>query len=367
VVPVRVNAVVTKDPMGRKLIRAIVVDVAREAAFRQALNDEIRLQYGTDEKIGNSRAWQGVLEKIQLVAPTNSLVLIRGETGTGKSLVARAIHQHSTRRTRPLIKLNCAGLQAASAETELFGHEKGAFSGANKLRRGRLEHAHNGTLFLNDIGDLPQEVQPMLLHVLQDGLFQRLGSEREIPVDVRLLVTAHHDLEQMVSEGLFREDLYYQLNVFPIQVPPLRERTEDIPALARLAVQRAATTTGAMPSEITDAALERLTGYEWPGNIRELDNVMERATILGRGGKIKYEHILLGPELGNPVIERAHSRPRGMHEAEKRHIKEILERTNWKIEGRNGAAHALELKPSTLRARMKKLGIERPSSKKTAH
>jgi transcriptional regulator with GAF, ATPase, and Fis domain len=362
VVPVRVSAALTQGPDGRTLIRAVVIDAGREKALEQALDDELRVHYDSNDIVGKSPAWRSVLSQIQMVAQTDAAVLIRGETGTGKELVARAIHGSSQRSARPLIRLNCAAIPANLAETELFGHEKGAFTGALALRRGRFELAHEGTLFLDEIGDLPLDLQPKLLRVLQEREFERVGGSRMIEVDVRLIAATHRDLETMVKEREFREDLYYRINVFPIDIPPLRDRKEDIPALANHAAARARSRVGFPEADITDSAMERLLDYAWPGNVRELENVVERAVILSRGGSIDAPHVLIGHSLGAPAMQPAAAGRLGIQEVEKAHIVKILEQAKWKIEGRGGAAELLEVRPSTLRARMKKLGIARPSA-----
>lgn len=362
VVPVHVNAAMIEGPDGRTLIRAVVTDVRREKALQQALEDELIDHYGASATVGTSPAWQQVLSHVELVAPTDAVVLVRGETGTGKELVARAVHAASQRRARPLIRLNCAAIPPTLAESELFGHEKGAFTGAVALRRGRFEHAHQGTLFLDEIGDLPLDLQPKLLRALQEQEFERVGGSRTIGVDVRLVAATHRDIESMVEDGRFREDLYYRISVFPIQIPPLRERRQDIPALAEHAVRRAQVRSGLPQSEVTAAAIERLMAYDWPGNVRELENVMERAVILSRGDPIDAGQILIGPGLGAraPAVQITASKP--LVDLEKNYIAETLAQANWKVEGPGGAAELLGMSPSTLRGRMKKLGLQRPAS-----
>jgi PAS domain S-box-containing protein len=360
VIPVHVNAVLTRGPDGQKLIRAVVTNAVREKALEQALEDELGVHYDSEHIVGESPAWLSVMSQIEMVAETDAAVLIRGETGTGKELVARAIHAASRRHKRPLIRLNCAAIPSTLAETELFGHEKGAFTGALALRRGRFEHAHEGSLFLDEIGDLPLELQPKLLRVLQEGEFERVGGTRMIEVDTRLIAATHRHLETMIMDEQFREDLYYRINVFPIYIPPLRERREDIPALARFAAERARRRSGYTESEITDRAIGRLLDYAWPGNARELENVMERAVILSRGGIIDESHVLIGPP--TPGAQAEQPKPPGptaMSETEKSHIQKALQECKWRVEGPSGAAALLEMKPSTLRSRMKKLGIER--------
>ncbi|WP_296898731.1 sigma 54-interacting transcriptional regulator [Thiohalocapsa sp.] len=364
VVPIAVDAGIIKSVDDRPLIRAVVTDLRRESVLRQALDDELRAHYGTADVVGQSAAWLQVLSQIQLVAQTDAVVLIRGETGTGKEIVARAIHSSSQRQTRPLIRLNCAAIPATLAESELFGHEKGAFTGATSLRRGRFEHANDGTLFLDEVGELSTDLQPKLLRVLQEKEVERVGGSRIIKVDVRLIAATHRDLEAMVRDGLFREDLYYRINVFPIQIPPLRERPEDIPVLALNAARKAQIRVGLAQAEITEAAMERLLDYPWPGNVRELENVMERSVILSRGEAIDADHVLIGPSIRapaqgvSPALSPSYSQT--IRDAEKAHIINALEQARWKVEGPGGAAKRLQMSPSTLRGRMKKLGIERP-------
>jgi formate hydrogenlyase transcriptional activator len=311
----------------------------------------------TDDMVGDSPGLQNVLTKIEQVASTDTTVLVTGETGTGKELVARAIHNRSSRRGHVMVRVNCAALPAGLIESELFGHEKGAFTGALSRKIGRFEMAHRGTIFLDEIGDLPLELQTKLLRVLQEGEFERVGGVETIRVDVRVIAATNRDLEQSLAERNFREDLYYRLNVFPIRVPPLRERRADIPALARHFAMVYATRMGRRFESIASAALEALCAYDWPGNVRELQNVIERAAIISRGAVL---------ELGEwpPVRTRCADQkaPDSMAAQERQIILNALERTRWRVSGPNGAARLLGLKPTTLESRMKKMGIARPTS-----
>jgi formate hydrogenlyase transcriptional activator len=295
---------------------------------------------------------------VETVAPTDSTILILGETGTGKELIARAIHNLSSRRERTLVKVNCAAIPMGLLESELFGHERGAFTGAIAQRVGRFELAHRGTLFLDEVGDIPLELQPKLLRVLQEQEFERLGSARTIKVDVRLVTATNVDLAQKVAENQFRSDLYYRLNVFPITIPPLRERREDIPLLVRYFAQKYARRMKRPIETIPVKAMAALTEYRWPGNVRELENFVERAVILSRGSELEL-----------PLAElkqRSNSSPAvsvngfaTLEHAEKEHIERALGETNWVIGGPAGAAARLGMKRTTLQSRMRKLGIAR--------
>jgi transcriptional regulator with GAF, ATPase, and Fis domain len=315
------------------------------------LRDQIHIEYKPDEIIGQSAPIRTVLRQLQQVAHTDATVLLLGETGTGKELLARAIHNLSGRRERTMIKVNCAALPAALIETELFGHEKGAYTGAAARRMGRFEAANGSTIFLDEIGELPLDLQAKLLRVLQEGQFERLGSTRPIEVDARVIAATNRDLAREVKEGRFREDLYYRLNVFPIAVPPLRERKEDIPLLVTAMVKEFAGVFGKTIERVPKKTMDDLLHYSWPGNIRELRNVIERAMILNNGATLDIDI----PE-STPAIA---ARTPLLQDVEQLHILSILERTGWRIRGRNGAAELLGLKPTTLESRMKKLGIRR--------
>ena len=361
VIPIEVHAARVSGPDGRPLMRAVVIDVGLRHAVQQALDDEVRVHYEYEEIVGRSPAWQHVLRQVDLVAATDSAVLITGETGTGKELVARALHHGSRRHGNPLIRLNCAAMPSGLVESEMFGHEKGAFTGALTLKRGRFELAHEGTMFLDEIGDLPPDVQPKLLRVLQEREFERVGGQRTLRVDIRLIAATNRDLAVMARAGQFRDDLLYRINVFPIRLPPLRERRADIPSLAGYFASKFTAQANRSPVTLTPPALECLQRYDWPGNVRELANLIERAVILSGGHPIGSEHILLSPPSAGtpPVPEPDRSEP--LAAAERHHILKTLEASAWKVGGAGGAAERLDLKPSTLTSRMKKLGISRPS------
>src|SRR6266481_3678672 len=323
-----------------------------------SLQEEIRTEYNFEEIIGESPALKKVLEQIQTVAPTDSTILILGETGTGKELIARAIHNLSTRRERTLVKVNCAAIPTGLLESELFGHEKGAFTGAIAQRVGRFELAHRGTLFLDEVGDIPPELQPKLLRVLQEQEFERLGSGRTIRVDVRLVAATNVDLAQKVAENQFRSDLYYRLNVFPITIPPLRERREDIPLLARYFAQKHARRTKKPIDSIAAKTMTALTEYHWPGNVRELENFIERSVILSRGPELQIELSELKQRTRIATVVSSNGIGTLEH-AEREHIVRALGETNWVIGGPTGAAAKLGMKRTTLQSRMNKLGITR--------
>ncbi len=338
-----------------------VVDRANKLSEEKLyLLDEIRTEYNFEEIIGESPALKRVLEQLQTVAPTDSTILILGETGTGKELIARAIHNLSGRRERTLVKVNCAAIPTGLLESELFGHERGAFTGAIAQRVGRFELAHRGTLFLDEVGDIPLELQPKLLRVLQEQEFERLGSARTTRVDVRLVAATNVDLAQRVAENQFRSDLYYRLNVFPIVIPPLRERREDIPLLVRYFVQKYARRMKKPIDTIPAKAMTALTEYQWPGNVRELENFIERAVILSRGAELQ----LPLAELKQRTKFTAASSQDGLAtlaHAEREHIVRALGETKWVIGGPSGAAARLGMKRTTLQSRMNKLGITRPN------
>ena len=304
--------------------------------------------------VGASRELADVLNLVRTVAPTDSTALIEGETGTGKELIARAIHAHSSRRDRPFVKLNCAAVPLGLLESELFGYEKGAFTGAVARRIGRFEAAGGGTLFLDEIGDIPLEMQAKLLRVLQEGEFERLGSTQTLRADVRLVAATNHDLGALVSSKRFRGDLYYRLNVFPILIPPLRDRMEDIPILVAHFVQTFADRMGKQIHEVPVAVMEALVSYPWPGNIRELQHFIERSVILTSG------NILRPPVGGLRCVAEAKSHVAiTLWEAERDHIRRALDHTRWVIGGPSGAAARLGIKRSTLYFRMRRLGISR--------
>jgi formate hydrogenlyase transcriptional activator len=325
----------------------------RSKATIAALVDETRSGIGA--LVGGSAALRVVREQIEKVAPTDSTVLIQGETGTGKELVARAVHGSSRRRDRPLIVVNCAALPRELVESELFGHEKGAFTGALQQRRGRFELADGGTLFLDEVGELPLEAQAKLLRVLQQGEFERVGGSRILAVDVRMIAATNRDLQTEVAAGRFRADLFYRLNVFPIALPALRDRRSDIAALARNFVAHIAPKLGRAAPDISPAFLEWASTYAWPGNIRELENIIERALITADTGAIDLAGIALAP-----ARSQASEHDATLEAVEREHIGAVLNRRGWKVEGPTGAAKVLGLTPSTLRARMRKLGIRRP-------
>jgi formate hydrogenlyase transcriptional activator len=316
--------------------------------------DQDRSPRRFEQIIGNSPALESVLEQVERVAPTDSTVLVQGETGTGKELIARAIHNLSSRCGRPFIKLNCAAIPFDLLESELFGHEKGAFTGAIAQKIGRFELADKGTLFLDEVGDIPPGLQPKLLRVLQEQEFERLGSGRTHQVDVRLVAATHRNLVEMVKRNEFRSDLYYRLNVFPVPLPPLRARREDIPALVEHFVEIYAHRIGKQIDEIPAETMSELTSYAWPGNIRELQNFIERSVILTSGNVLESPLASL-----RSATEVESVGPITMEDAEREHIRKILEQTRWVVSGPNGAAARLGIKRSTLYFRMQKLGISR--------
>ena len=320
------------------------------------LEDEIRTEYNFEEIIGESAALKRILKQVETVAPTDSTALIQGETGTGKELIARAIHNLSKRRERTFVKMNCAAIPTGLLESELFGHERGAFTGAIAQKVGRFELAHQGTLFLDEVGDIPLELQSKLLRVLQEQEFERLGSNRTIRVDVRLVAATNRDLARMVADKQFRSDLYYRFNVFPIVSPPLRDRPEDIPVLVRYFAQKHARRMNKRIETIPAEAMATLSKYHWPGNIRELENLIERSVILSHGPDL---HVPLG-ELKAPAT----AAPNGgatLEVAEREHILRVLRETNWVIGGLSGAAARLGMKRTTLQSKMRKLRIARQS------
>lgn len=343
------------------------------------LQDQIRTEGHFQDIVGQSVPLLELLEKVKQVASTNSTVLIQGESGTGKEAIARAIHDNSARSSRPLIKINCGAISPNLIESELFGHEKGAFTGALKQRTGYFELADGGTIFLDEVGELPAEAQVKLLRVLQEQEFSRVGSEETIRVDVRVTAATNKQLQSMVEQGLFRMDLFYRLNVFPLQIPPLRERREDIPLLANYFLKEQETELGKTLSSITPDSMQLLLEYHWPGNIRELQNVIERSAILNQGDQLVINQTLISSETAINS-QAGESRPGDTGDSgidadaasgdnfdntrlidiEKQHIIKVLEMTSWTIAGKGGAADKLDLPASTLRSKMKKLGIIRP-------
>ena len=329
----------------------------RFIAESRYLHGEIRDQGRYGKIVGESGRMVHVLHQVRQVAPTDATVLIIGATGTGKELVARALHHESARSQRPLVKVNCAALPTGLIESELFGHERGAFTGASKRKIGRFELADHGTIFLDEVGDLPLELQPKLLRVLQDGEFERIGSNETLITDVRVIAATNHDLEEAIDRGSFRADLYYRLRVVPIELPPLRDRRDDIPLLVWHFVEHFGARQGKIIRDIPHALHQALVSYDWPGNVRELANVIERAVILSSGETLVVDEAFARV----PGLRREDGRDEDLTTVERAHIIEVLERCGWKIKGRGNAAERLGLNPSTLRARMKKLGIERPA------
>ena len=334
----------------------------RSQATVACLVDEIQSSHNFGEIVGESPALTRLLDQVERVAATDSTVLILGETGTGKELIARAIHRRGLRRERPLLKINCAALPRELVESELFGHEKGAFTGATQQRRGRFELADGGTLLLDEVSELPLEAQAKLLRVLQEQEFERVGGTRSLRTDVRLIAATNRDLLQQVGAGAFRPDLYYRLNVFPLTLPPLRERREDIPRLLRHFLARAARKLGKPLEDAAPAFLEHAMAYDWPGNVRELENFVERAAILAQGTLLEVAEPFFAPS-GRPAPQ-ANVVPRSLEtlqDIERSHLLRALEQTRWVIEGERGAARVLGLNPSTLRGRLRKLGLRKNS------
>ncbi len=352
------------------ILRSVADRLEAERAIRsledraEYLREELAQVQGSDEIVGCSRPMLRVLRDVRQVADTDTTVLVQGDTGTGKELIARAIHAGSPRAGRPLVKVNCAAIPENLIESELFGHEKGAFTGATRTRDGRFAIADGGTIFLDEIGELPLSLQPKLLRVLQEGEFERVGSDRTRTTDIRVIAATNRDLEREVEEGRFRSDLYYRLAVFVIEVPPLRERGEDVVLIARRIAERLAADLGREPPEIGPQAARRLMAYDWPGNVRELQNVVERALITSRD--IGHE-LDTAPAVAQPVDAASAPAPEApilttaeMREFERSNLVRALESSGWKVAGDDGAARRLGMPPSTLSSRMKALGIERP-------
>jgi formate hydrogenlyase transcriptional activator len=341
------------------------------------LQEEIHREHDFAQMVGSSEALLAVLRRVERVAPTDSTVLITGETGTGKELIARAIHHQSARRTRPLVKVNCTAISAGLVESEFFGHVKGAFTGALERRMGRFQLADGGTIFLDEVGELPPETQVKLLRVLQEHEFEPVGSNQTVPVDVRVIAATNRDLQAAAAAGRFRADLFYRLNVFPVEMPPLRQRRSDIPQLAMFFLAQYGRRFGKPVETVAPDTMDRLVGYGWPGNVRELQNVIERAVVLATGPVLEIEDDLLRPApadaaaTGSPPTAPA---PAGtdsvglaetLEEVERTQISAALQRSGGVVEGPRGAAALLKMHPNTLRSRMEKLGIRRPGHERS--
>ena len=360
-------AIAVENALAFGQIRELKDQLSKEKLY---LEDEIRTEMNFAQIIGNSASLRKVLKHVETVAPTDSTVLIYGETGTGKELIARAIHDLSPRRSKPFVKLNCAAIPTGLLESELFGHERGAFTGAIAQRIGRFEVADGGTIFLDEIGEIPLELQTKLLRVLQEREFERLGSSRTLRTDARLIAATNRDLEAMVSEQKFRSDLFFRVNVFPVHVPPLRERQGDIPLLVRHFTQQFSRRMNRMIDTIPSAAMDALCRYQWPGNIRELQNVIERAVIISTGPALSVDvSDLKFPKTGHAVEEATSLKSPtngGLHDvleqSERQQILKALDQCNWVVAGVNGAAARLGMKRSTLQQRIRKLGIARRSA-----
>ncbi len=361
-------AIAVKNALAFKEIDALKDKLAVEKLY---LEEEIRSEFNFEEIIGESPALRKALGQVELAAPANTTVLLRGETGTGKELFARAIHNLSLRRDRTFVKVNCAAIPAGLLESELFGHERGAFTGAIAQKIGRFELADTGSIFLDEVGDLPLELQPKLLRVLQEQEFERLGSNRTQSVDVRIVAATNADLGRLVAEKAFRSDLYYRLNVFPIQIPALRERREDIPLLVRYFVQKFSQRFNKTVLFVPADAMDALTNYSWPGNVRELENLLERAVLLSPGKELRIPLSELKSSLSmskgeapeadlTDSVEASPAQVATLEEAERQHILRVLRQTKWRIAGPRGAAILLGMKRTTLQARIRKLGIRRP-------
>jgi formate hydrogenlyase transcriptional activator len=352
-------AIAVENALAFGEIRELKDQISKEKLY---LEDEIRAEMNFAQIIGKSAALHRVLKPVETVAPTDSTVLIYGETGTGKELIARAIHDLSPRRSKPFVKLNCAAIPTGLLESELFGHEKGAFTGAIAQRIGRFEVANGGTIFLDEIGEIPLELQTKLLRVLQEREFERLGSSRTLRTDARLIAATNRDLEAMVSEQKFRSDLFFRLNVFPVHVPPLREREGDIPLLVGHFAQQFSRRMNKAIETIPSTTMDALCRYHWPGNIRELQNVIERAVILSTDSTLNVDVADLKiPKAGHPKSPIKRALDDVLEQSERQHILRALSQCNWVVAGPNGAAAHLGMKRSTLQLRMKKFGISRPS------
>ena len=367
-------AIALENALAFREIDALKDKLAVEKLY---LEEEIRTEFSFDEIIGESPALRRTLAQVELAAPAATTVLILGETGTGKEIIARAIHNLSPRRERTFVKVNCAAIPAGLLESELFGHERGAFTGALTQKIGRFEFADRGTLFLDEVGDLPLELQPKLLRVLQEQEFERLGGNRTIRVDVRVVAATNSDLTQLVTERKFRSDLFYRLNVFPIQIPPLRERPEDVPLLVRYFVQKFSRRQNKTVEYVPAPVMEAMVNYSWPGNVRELENLIERAVLLSPGKELRVPLAefkenngdatfaagpidLPRPTALTPSPPTPTASSRTLDDAQRQHILQVLKQTQWRIAGPGGAAAILGIKRTTLQARMRKLGIKRP-------
>jgi formate hydrogenlyase transcriptional activator len=347
-------AVAVENALAFQEIAQLKDKLAKEKLY---LEEELRIEHGFEDIIGDSNALKQVLKQVEVVAPTDSTVLIQGETGTGKELFARAIHRLSSRAERTFVKLNCAAIPTGLLESELFGHERGAFTGAISQKTGRFELADKGTIFLDEVGEIPLELQPKLLRVLQEQEFERLGSTKTIRVNVRLIAATNRDLKALVEAKQFRSDLYYRLNVFPVTAPPLRERREDIPTLVRYFTQHYAIRIKKNIQTVPAGTLDILSRYAWPGNVRELQNLVERSVILTQGTDLQVPISEL-----QTVSDSTVSSMTALEEAEREHILRALRDTKWVVGGASGAAARLGIKRTTLQSKMQKLGIARPQA-----
>jgi formate hydrogenlyase transcriptional activator len=367
-------AIAVENALAFKEIDALKDKLAEEKLY---LEEEIRSEFNFEEIIGDAPSLKRALAQVEVVAPTDTAALILGETGTGKELIARAIHNLSPRRQRTFVKINCAAIPSGLLESELFGHERGAFTGALNQKIGRFELADHGTLFLDEVGDLPMELQPKLLRVLQEHEFERLGSNRTIKVDVRVVAATNQDLAKQVADRTFRSDLYYRLNVFPIQIPALRERREDVPLLVRYFVQKFSSRLNKVVEYVPAEAMNALANYSWPGNVRELENFVERAVLLSPGKELRVpvsellddpgvpssgppSHYVVPSRSADGDETAASASISTLEQAEREHILRALQQTQWRIGGPKGAAALLDMKRTTLQARMRKLNIRRP-------